>query len=156
MMTTEGGVLAAELASRSSRFLASAFDGLLALGLSFPVLVHLGGLTWLRAGQPLPFPVALQVTAANVAVFLLLNAYSLHAQGQTLGKRLLGIRIVDAKTGRIPSLSRLILRRYGFVWMLNTVPGVRGVAFPLDFIFIVRADRRALHDLVGGTLVVRA
>lgn len=156
MTMTDGGVPGAALASRSSRFLASAFDGLLALGLSFPVLVHLGGLSWLRAGQPLPFPVALQVTAANVAIFLLLNTYGLRTQGQTLGKRLMGIRIVDATSGRVPSLSRLILRRYGFVWMLNTVPGVRGIAFPLDFIFIVRADRRALHDFVGGTRVVKA
>lgn len=144
------------LARRSSRLLASAFDGLLALGLSFPVLAQLGGLAWLRAGRPLPLSIALPVTAANIAVFLLLNGHGLHTRGQTLGKRLVGIRIVDAATGGVPPLARLVLLRYGSFWLLNALPGIRTLAFPLDFGFMLRRDRRALHDLVGGTQVVEA
>jgi uncharacterized RDD family membrane protein YckC len=68
--------------------------------------------------------------------------------GQTPGKMLLGVRVV-ARSGDPVGYARA-LGRYLAAWLS---------ALPLGLGFLLaacRADRRALHDLLAGTRVVRA
>ena len=71
-------------------------------------------------------------------------------RGQTLGKMLLRIQVVDAD-GNIPSWQKIALREL-----------LRGVIllalFPLGLIYVwvaLDARKRGLHDYLGGSYVVR-
>jgi uncharacterized RDD family membrane protein YckC len=88
------------------------------------------GLTWL-----LVVPVAYFVLGHGTA-------------GQTLGKRLLGVRVLDeggAPIGYLRALGRCVAT------IVAALPFGLGLA-----IAGLRRDRRGLHDLLAGTLVVRA
>ena len=58
--------------------------------------------------------------------------------------------------GNVPSFTKLILLRYLPLALISpiTFPGM--VLWLLDVLFIVRKDRRCLHDLVAGSVVVKA
>ncbi len=69
--------------------------------------------------------------------------------GGSPGKLLLGLRVVDAKTGGKISFGRAIVREL-LGKALSTVP--LAIGWSMAFI---RADSRTLHDLVAGTTVKR-
>jgi uncharacterized RDD family membrane protein YckC len=69
-------------------------------------------------------------------------------QGQTLGKMVLGIQVVDPG-GSIPSLGTVLLRE---------VVGkfVSGLAFNLGYVWVAwDREKRAWHDHIAGTYVIR-
>lgn len=79
------------------------------------------------------------------------NAYFILGHGtggQTLGKRLFGVRVVGADGGPIGYLHALGRQA---AWWLSAF--LLGAGFALA---ALRRDRRALHDLVAGTRVERA
>ena len=71
------------------------------------------------------------------------------AGGQTIGKMLLGIRVVPAEPGDALDLARSLVRTA--VWSMMVLPAGLGL---LTALFSV--DRRGLHDRLAGTKVVRA
>jgi len=71
-----------------------------------------------------------------------------HASGQTPGKRMMQIKVVDAATFRTASWGRLILRFVGYFLSFITLVGF--------FTGLSRSDGRALHDLLSGTVVINA
>jgi uncharacterized RDD family membrane protein YckC len=83
-------------------------------------------------------------------------------RGQTAGKILFRLRVVDGVTGEGPAPVSLVLR-----WLVLdigtigaiAVPELRGVASLIGFVVIVVALRpplhRGLHDLAAGTVVTR-
>ena len=103
----------------------------------------------------------LHVLLLAVGSYLLLNGYTLWQRGQSLGKWLLGIMVVPAAVLRgepikPASIWVLILARAWFFALLFVaiVPPL-ALAPLLDHLFIFRKDRRCLHDLLCGTVVVR-
>jgi len=91
------------------------------------------------------------IVVAVLIVFLYQVAL-LTKEGQTVGKKALGIRIVKMDTGEnggfIPNvLLRLIVN--GLIWAIP----LYGL---IDILFIFRSDRRRIHDLIAGTQVVDA
>ena len=73
--------------------------------------------------------------------------------GWTAGKRLARMRIVRSD-GSPAGLARIL-------WLRMTIPFVLSIltclVFPIvDALFVFRADRRCLHDLIAGTKVVAA
>lgn len=89
---------------------------------------------------------------ASVAFLTLLGVqvHGLGSRGQTVGKRLVGIRVVMADTGLNGGYAPNVLKRVVLNSLLLIVPGYL-LADPL---FIFREDRRCLHDLIAGTTVV--
>jgi uncharacterized RDD family membrane protein YckC len=87
---------------------------------------------------------------ATFFTFVFAGAYTtvLHALGgQTLGKLIVGIRVVGAD-GEIPTLGTAFLRYLGYF--------ASGAFLGLGFAMAaLRADKRALHDLIAGTRVER-
>ena len=81
-------------------------------------------------------------------VFTLLYTSAMHATaGQTIGKMVTRVQVVGA-TGEPPSFGTAVLRYIGYYASLIT--------FTLGFLMAgLRRDKRALHDLVAGTWVVR-
>ena len=71
-----------------------------------------------------------------------------HANGQTPGKKMMQIKVVDAATFKPASWSRLILRFFGYFLSFVTLIGF--------FTGLWRKDGRALHDLISGTAVIQA
>ena len=89
-------------------------------------------------------------------VFMVINGYLLVMRGQTVGKLMLGIRIVDSATGGKVSAAKVLGLRYIVFYGLQIIPvlGMRELVSFFDAVFIFRDDRRCLHDLLAGTKVV--
>ncbi|MFA6137127.1 MAG: RDD family protein [Sulfurimonas sp.] len=67
--------------------------------------------------------------------------------GATPGKKMLNIKIVDASTFQDISNKQAIIRSLGYV--LSTLPLLFGFLMAA-----LRSDKRTLHDLVAGTVVI--
>ncbi|HAU93864.1 MAG: RDD family protein [Pseudomonadota bacterium] len=99
---------------------------------------------------------------------------SRYADGQTLGKKLLGIRVVDGNN-QVISLGRSLLRYCvygipfalqidflpvdeGFFWLMYPIGALLvGGSFSILYLYLFnRRTRQSLHDLVVGTYVVYA
>ena len=95
-----------------------------------------------------------QVIAINVVLYLVINSYSLWYQGQSLGKKIMKIAIVDSSQ-RVPSFTKLVALRY-LPFKFSSVAPVPAlsIVWLLDFLFIFRQDQRCLHDLLAGTYVI--
>lgn len=74
----------------------------------------------------------------------------LRREGQTIGKRLLGIRIVDEETGVNGSVFTNIVLRYFINWLLTLIPPY----VLIDHALILAKNRRCVHDYLAGTKVV--
>lgn len=98
-------------------------------------------------------PGAVTDHALGFAVFLLLQGPLLFLRQQTLGKAVLGLRIVDA-SGRNADFARIVLVRELPLWLLGVLP-LGAIAGLLEQLFIFRKDRRCLHDHIAGTKVVK-
>ena len=123
------------LANRSSRLLAAIVDILIILGPYFALVFIF-----------LPLALVYLVAVAVVQAVLLTTA------GQTLGKKALNIRIVKVDTGRNGGFVPNVLVR----GILNGLLGFIPLYSLVDTLFIFRADRRCIHDLIAGTVVVKA
>ncbi|TDR47723.1 putative RDD family membrane protein YckC [Tahibacter aquaticus] len=147
------------LADRGTRLGAAILDGLLMLAINLPVMWFGGYLSTVmaasQAGLRPPFGLMLLWTLIGFVLFLLVQGMPLNQTGQTWGKRLLKIRIVDLN-GDKPAFARLIALRYLPVSLASLVPIIGPLFGIIDALFIFRADRRCLHDLIAGTRVVNA
>lgn len=74
--------------------------------------------------------------------------------GQTLGKRIIGLRMVDHATGDPVPLGRLLLLRYLPFMLAGCIPLVGRIILLTDLTMLSRRSRRCLHDLLAGTKVV--
>ena len=97
---------------------------------------------------------ALPTLLLSLAVTLVLQTGLLVTRAQTLGKWLLGLRVVDAEPGRSHFRFRLLALRT-FVPLLFVLVPYLGLFFiALDYAFVLSAQRRAVHDHWSGTRVV--
>ncbi|MYD52135.1 MAG: RDD family protein [Dehalococcoidia bacterium] len=74
----------------------------------------------------------------------------LRREGQTVGKLLLRIRIVDEETGVKGPIFKNIVLRYFVNWLLILIPPY----VVIDHAFIFAKNRRCVHDYLAGTKVV--
>ena len=84
----------------------------------------------------------------SLCVFLLNQILFPVLTGQTFGKRLVGLRIVDLE-GRIPDLRSVAIRNL-IGYFLNIVSA------GLAFIPAIGKSGRGIHDRISGTIVIRA
>ena len=142
-----------DLASRWRRLWAAIVDGLIALIVNFPIMIATG--YWGRAmEQSVSFLELAAMSALAYVLAMLINGYPLHARGQTLGKMALGIQIVSAETRALMPFTRVALRRYLPVYVISSVPVLAYLLILIDLLFIFRRDKRCVHDLIAGTIVV--
>lgn len=145
-----------ELADRGSRLAAKILDG----------LIGIGGIGIMAA---IMIPVALAqndrekslvIVAVSLGIALTLgvlvwNLVWLHRYGQTIGKRIVKIRIVRSDGDRA-SLGRILGLRIILVSILESIPFLGGLFSLVNVCFIFRDDRRCIHDLMADTVVVKA
>lgn len=151
-----------ELAGRFTRFAAAMVDGILMTGIMMPVMFATGFFARTQA-QQVDFAEQIAISLLSMAVMLALNGYLLATRGQTIGKLLTKIQIVDAQSNVLLPFRRVYVYRY--LWMLPLVfsvaviPGtvddsLVNVAGLIDALFIFGAARRCLHDYIAGSKVV--
>ena len=101
--------------------------------------------------------VNIYLAALSGLLFLVLGIFQLvmlATRGQSIGKRLLGMRIVTHPDGQNPGGVKTILLRGVVPAVIGMIP-VLGPLFSLvNVCFIFREDRRCIHDLIAGTQVV--
>jgi uncharacterized RDD family membrane protein YckC len=144
-----------QLASRGTRLGAALIDGLIMMAIIFPIMFATGYWQAAMSGQRPGLGTQLLYALMGFAIFVLVQAYPLKQAGQTWGKRVLKIRIVDLQ-GQQPSLATLIGKRYLPMQAVSAVPLLGNVLAIVNVLLIFRADRRCGHDLVAGTQVVKA
>ena len=92
---------------------------------------------------------------AGFLVWLLIQGYFLSNYAQTLGKRIVGIQMVYVDSGQPASFADLVLKRYLPVQLVAAIPHIGGLFNIVDVLFIFRADKRCVHDLIAGTKVIK-
>ncbi len=147
-----------EAADRSTRLAAVILDGLIG-----------GGLVGLLAAIAIPAVLTARRNGGDGGVVLMLlpllfflgligifvwNLVWLHKYGQTVGKRIMKVRIVRNDASRA-GLSRTFLLRMLVPGFIGAIPFVGPLFTLVDICFIFRDDRRCLHDLVADTVVVK-
>ena len=142
-----------ELAGRWTRFVASFVDGIIGLCYAIPILYMLGTFSYIVAKQQPPHLLTIAGAVLGFIGFLLVHGYLLKTNGQTVGKKLTGIRIVDLD-GNLPDFAKVILLRYLPMSLVAMIPVLGGCLSLVDVLFIFRQDRRCIHDLLAGTKVV--
>ena len=83
----------------------------------------------------------------EVSVLLVTMIFWKKWRGATPGKKFVHIKIVDAKTFKDITNTQAITRSFGYI--------ASTFAFLIGFIMVAfRKDKRGLHDLLAGTIVV--
>ena len=141
------------------RFVAAAVDGAVLIVLSLSVTA----VTALVLGAPLPSfkeigpdllvagvldrnPMAVGAIGLFFGLAVLYQLYFASMSGQTIGMRLVGIRVISSR-GRAPGPVRGLLRVVAMV--VSVLPGGLGWLWA-----IFDREHRALHDHVAGTYVI--
>lgn len=143
-----------ELAERSTRLGAALLDGLF-FGLAYiPIIVIAAASAGPSANETTAYWV---LGAGGVAILavLVVNCVLLHRSGQTIAKKLLGIKVLRGDGSRA-SLARIIFMRILPTGVLGVIPLVGPVVSLVDSLLIFRDDRRCLHDQIADTVVVKA
>ena len=185
-MATRFGSEAIIPAGRLRRLFASLFDTLVlvAVFVFFAVRGDIGYTSFIMALSN-ELPVIVEWTLWFTAIFFVINGLPLFTRGQTVGKWMLGLQIVDGSSGGRPALEKLILYRYvvfillanlvSWLYIPNTVVSatlpvvgqitLEGIPWPfpgtllwvplVDALFIFGASKRCLHDRLADTMVVR-
>lgn len=115
--------------------------------------VYVGGLSYLFFGLDLiRFSETLQVLVLVVGILLPMIFYGflceLLANGQTLGKRLLKMRVVKTD-GSVPGIGAYLLR---WIMMIIDGPTTSGLGV---LVMVINKDTRRIGDLAAGTMVIK-
>lgn len=140
-----------ELAERRDRLWAKSIDHGLFLAAGIVAAILIPGLK--DSSLLIPF---LSVLAACLLGFCAYQIWLLTTQGQTLGKKLMGLRIVKTMDMSNGGFVTNVLLRAVASTAVTLVP-IFGTLFALaDPLFVFRDDRRCLHDHIAGTCVIKA
>jgi uncharacterized RDD family membrane protein YckC len=88
-------------------------------------------------------------------VVIVINFVLLYRNGQTIGKRMMNIKVVRFDGSRC-ALSRFIFARWLPVALMGAIPLIGYAVSLVDPLMIFRGDHRCLHDLIADTIVVKA
>ena len=148
-----------ELAGRGSRIGAVIIDSIIII----PAFIGIAMITgfWdeifprLANGIPLSLKENLIMFLVGQSVFLMLNGSFLANYGQTIGKKLMKIKIVDMEGNNL-GLIKLYSLRYLAFSLLSQIPVAGGLISLLNILFVFGKERRCLHDRLAGTQVIKA
>lgn len=153
------------LANRSTRLAAAILDTLFAFLCLLPAIRLVGFarfaqiLTHQQGGLPGEDSAALAGAGGAFLlgglVLFVVQTVLLTRRGQSLGKLLLGIRIVRYRDGAAPGFMHAALLRWILPGVLGMLPYVGSFFSIVDVLFIFGPQKRCLHDFIADTKVVR-
>jgi uncharacterized RDD family membrane protein YckC len=157
------------LAERGARLLAATIDELLLLAVSLPMVIgaipamaalvtgtadveSFDTLSVLRLMVGGPGTI---ITVLALIAWCIITAWLVATNGQSIGKRLVGIKVVRTDGSRA-SFARIFLLRNVVNGLPNLLPYI-GLLYQLvDPLLIYQESRQCLHDKLADTIVVRA
>ena len=95
------------------------------------------------------------VLLLGIALCAIVQCWLLTKRGQTVGKRICGIRIVRMHDDGDPGFVQVVLLRSFLPMLIRALPIAGFVFWVVDVCFILRNDCRCLHDHIAGTKVVQ-
>lgn len=154
-----GGIARRELAGVGSRILGAIVDGLF-----YSVFSIIGGVIALVMlgldGMQEPAMRDLMAFAAISSLLVLIpvviNAVLISKSGQSLGKKLVGTRIIDEQSGIPVGVVQGFLLRSIVFQALLVIPLIGSVIGIVDIIFLFMEGHQTLHDKLAKTIVVKA
>ena len=144
-----------QLASRWARLGGAIIDGVVITVVGLPVEYAMGVYDNFPDISEPTSQVGLLSLSFSCVLFLVLNGYLMATRGQTIGKSLLRMRMVRTN-GKAATFGRLMWLRYLPQWVVVLIPILGPYLAFVDPLFIFRRDKRCVHDLIAGTMVVRA
>ena len=81
--------------------------------------------------------------------------YLISTTGQSIGKKVIGTRIVDFDNGSNPGFVRAVILRLWVPGAIGAVPWIGGCFGLINVLWIFSSERRCLHDLIANTRVIR-
>jgi uncharacterized RDD family membrane protein YckC len=146
----------AELAGRGRRLGAAILDTIIMVALTFvPILMFMGGWSaYIAKAQEGSYMFTLLGTIFGFVMYLLVNGYFLAKDGQSIGKKILGIKIVRTD-GSKADFTRIVTRRLLPVQACNLIPVVGPFLPVIDALLIFRNSKKCIHDDIADTVVIR-
>lgn len=142
-------------ASRWNRLWAALIDALILMVILMPVVYLTGGFDGASQGIQPSLGYSLVMGLLGIVVFVLINGKLLSTNGQTIGKRALGIKIVTL-SGELPSVKQHLLKRYGIYFLLAQLPVIGQILSTVNILVIFGKKKRCGHDYVAGTTVINS
>jgi len=156
------------LADRGARLLAASIDELIVLGAFLPVVIGaVPTLVNLASGGTDPLTLdtgdivgamlrgpGIALTVVALLIWCVITAWLVATNGQSIGKRLVGIKVVRTDGSRA-SFARIFLLRNVVNGLPNLLPYVGWLYQLADPLLIYQDSRRCIHDLIADTTVVR-
>jgi uncharacterized RDD family membrane protein YckC len=158
---------AGELAGRGTRLVAAILDGLIFMLLFYtPIFVTIGGTAFMQASTSGQMAIWRVIGAAlfssggivaliGLIVFATLNIYFVTKNGQSIGKKLMGIKLVRTD-GSKAGLGRIFWLRNAIGFVIGVIPLVGGLYSLIDSLMIFSEPRRCVHDRIADTIVIKA
>ncbi len=142
------------LASRWARLGASIIDSIIMMFVVVPVMYFTGGFDDMMEGREPGFVYMFGMGILSLVAYLVINYRFLVTNGQTIGKKVLEIKIVDLN-GNLPVFQPQLLIRYAVYLLPGQIPFVGQLFSLINVLFIFSAEKRCIHDLVAKTKVVK-
>ena len=136
---------AGQLADRGTRLGARLIDGLLAIPLIL-IWVIIAGASNSEFGEV----IGVLIMIAGILGLVIYQWYLLSTLGQTIGKRMLEIKIIKLDGSNGGFVTNVLMRE-----ILNGLIGIIPLYGLVDILFIFSAEQRCIHDHIAGTKVVR-
>ncbi len=157
VLRAPGAIAALELADRGTRLGASFLEGFVFLLAALPMIIAVG---MSEASSVDAEPAEMNFLLIGLGALLLLGAFIyqlvlLATRGQSIGKRIVGIRIVTHPEGDNPGGVKTIIMRGFLPGIISNIPLLGPIFSIVNLCFIFREDRRCIHDLIAGTQVVK-
>jgi len=157
-----------ELAGRGTRLVAAILDGLiLCIFIYTPLLVGGGfaaltsaavsGSTlriWQAIGMSMLSTVGI-VMLVGLLAFIGITIYLVNKNGQNIGKKMMGIKVVRSDGSKV-GLGRIFWLRNVIGWIVAIIPLVGSLYGLIASLMIFSEPRRCIHDRIADTIVIKA
>ena len=147
-----------ELATRGMRLFAVIIDALIIVPIMFLIAKTTG--FWeqimprLASGLPLTMQELIIMFVVGQSLFLILNGSLLAKHGQTIGKKIVGVKIVDTQQKSV-GLLKLYFLRYLTFSFISQIQLIGSLINLINILFIFGKEKRCLHDRIAGTVVIK-
>lgn len=141
-----------QLATRASRLVAYLLDVFSFAFLGIVAAISIPALSKTGADAE---NVAIAIVGIAMIAIAIVHTVFLHKYGQTIGKRLLGIKVVQTNGMRC-ELWRFFFLRALPVGILSNIPVIGMFIGLADSLMIFGQEQRCLHDLTANTVVIQA
>jgi uncharacterized RDD family membrane protein YckC len=146
----------AELAGRGRRLGGAIIDGIIqTIVMMVPLMLFLGGWGgYMTMAAERPYFLGVIGAVVAFVAYILINGYFLAKDGQTIGKKILGMKIVRTD-GSQADFTRIVTRRVLPVYVCNAIPLIGGLLVLINVLLIFRASKKCVHDDIADTVVIR-